>query len=103
MSFLRINTANIDAIGGNDYGIVNRTITFTPGGGNVQSIPVTIDDDNIVEDNERFTATLTAGDGVIVPPDGATTIVTINDNDGGFCAYTFNGHQCMTGHLHYLY
>ncbi|XP_028399458.1 uncharacterized protein LOC114522881 [Dendronephthya gigantea] len=77
----RITTANIDAIGGNDYGTLNRLVTFTPGGGKIESIPVTIDDDAIVENNERFRATLTADNGVTVPPDGATTTVSIIDND----------------------
>ena len=80
----RISTSNIDANGGADYGsLVNQQITFSPGDPAVQSIPVTINDDNIVENNERFTATLTAENGVTIQT-GGTATVTILDNDGGY-------------------
>ncbi|CAB3981091.1 tandem-95 repeat, partial [Paramuricea clavata] len=78
----RVNTLNIDAVGGSDYSsIADRQITFSPGNPTFQSVDVTINDDAIVENNERFTATLTAENGVNIRPDRATTTVTIVDND----------------------
>lgn len=83
--FPRVSTLNIDAVGGSDYSSIgDRQITFSPGDPTFQSVDVTINDDAIVENNERFTATLTAENGVNIRPDGATTTVTIVDNDGGY-------------------
>ena len=81
--FFRLNTFNGEAIGGNDYGsVTNRQITFNPGDSPLQTVSVTISDDNIVENNERFTARLTAENGVNIQPGADTATVTIVDNDG---------------------
>ena len=81
----RINTADVDATGGADYvSLINQQITFSPGDQAFKSVSVTINNDEIVENNERFTAILTAENGVNIRPDGRTTTVTIVDNDGGY-------------------
>lgn len=80
-----LSTSNVDAISGNDYtAIVNRQITFNPMNTIPQTVTVTINDERIVENDERFTATLTAVDGVNVSPSGATTTVTIVDDDSTY-------------------
>ena len=91
--FFRISTANLDAVGGVDFvAIVNRQITFSPGDPTIKAIPVTILQDNITENNEKFTVILTAENGINVRPGFNTTTVTIEDNDGkdisGYDAYT---------------
>ena len=92
MGLPRISTSNVDAVGGNDYSsISSQQITFRPGEVAFRHVSVTIDDDTIVENNERFTAALTAENGVNIRPDGATTTVTILDNDGGYTVL-FNSH-----------
>ena len=84
----RINTANVDATGGADYvSLINQQITFSPGDPAFKSVSLTINNDEIVENNERFTAMLTAENGVNIRPDGRTTNVTIVDNDGGYFSY----------------
>jgi hypothetical protein len=83
LHLFRISTANLDATGGADYvSLVNQQITFSPGDPALKAVFVIINDDNIVENNERFAAILTAENGVNIRPDGSTTTVTIVDNDG---------------------
>ena len=100
----RISTSNIDANGGADYGsLVNLQISFSPGDPAVQSISVAINDDNIVENNERFTATLTAENGVNIQPGGGTATVTILDNDGGyFCLLNNSQYIKFNKNLQYV-
>ena len=83
--FFRISTTNLDAVAGVDYvTIVNKQITFSPGDPRFQTIAVAILDDDIVENNEKFAAILTAENGVNIRPGLITTTVTIKDND---CKY----------------
>ena len=84
----RISTANVNATGGADYvSLVNQQITFSPGDPALKAVSVTINNDEIVENNERFAAILTAENGVNIRPGGSTTTVTIVDNDGGYFSY----------------
>ena len=46
---------------------------------------VTINNDNVLEDNEDFTLTINPSDGVVVDDDMGSTTVTINNDD---CKYT---------------
>ncbi|XP_028415054.1 FRAS1-related extracellular matrix protein 3-like [Dendronephthya gigantea] len=54
---------------------------------NSQAIPVVILEDNIIENNERFKAILTAENGVNIQTGFNTTIVTIQDNDAATVSF----------------
>ena len=68
--------------GGVDYTSITVTLIFD-GSNTRQCNEVAITDDNIYEDDETFSVTLTTGDeDVTLEPDNG--IVTITDDDGSF-------------------
>ena len=72
-------TANGTATAGNDYTLLNQTLTFNPGE-TVKSVFVSITDDNVTESNESFSLQLSGviGDATI---GDSTGMATITDND----------------------
>lgn len=69
---------------GNDYtSVINRDITFTPGGPTSISVVIQILSDNIVETNENFVVSLSSQSSPTLSViDPITTSITIVDNDG---------------------
>jgi hypothetical protein len=81
--FFRVSSTASTATSGVDFSpIVNQQVLFGPGA-TTRQITVTILTDDIVETNEVFTLTLSAGAGspLNVGSPG-TTQITINDDDG---------------------
>ncbi|RYF46532.1 MAG: hypothetical protein EOO39_49630, partial [Cytophagaceae bacterium] len=73
------STSNLSAIGGQDYTVLNGTLTFAANE-TTKSIAVPIINDPSDEDAESFRVTLSNGVGGQVGPT-STTIITITDDD----------------------
>ena len=65
-----------------DFTNVPTTVTFTVAD-TIKSVPITITNDDIIEETESFTASLIAVTGAVVPDDGDTATINIIDDDGG--------------------
>ena len=77
-------TANGTAIAGQDYTADNSTLTFPASSTASQTISVTIENDDIDEDNENFTVTLSNASSNAMLAGGGSTLSatgTIQDND----------------------
>ena len=77
-------TANGTAIAGQDYTADNSTLTFPASSTASQTISVTIENDDIDEDNENFTVTLSNASSNAMLAGGGSTLSatgTIRDND----------------------
>ncbi|RYX78251.1 tandem-95 repeat protein, partial [bacterium] len=85
-------TANGTALAGStlDYIATNNTLTFPAGSaaGTALTFTVTINDDNIAEPDETFTATLSNITGGVVLISNATATATIVDNDASVATVT---------------
>jgi len=103
---LTVNTADGTASSASDYtAISGGTVSFTAGGSLTATVPVLVNHDNVVEDNETFTVNLSGapagviitdgtGDGTITNDDAAVVTLTggIAQNEGnaaGTISYTF--------------
>lgn len=65
-----------------DYTNLPTTVTFGPLDSSTKNIPISITDDDIIEETEMFTASLIGGSGTVVPENGDTATITIIDDDG---------------------
>ena len=65
-----------------DFTNVATTVTFTVAD-TIKSVPISITNDDIIEETESFTASLIAVTGAVVPDDGDTATINIVDDDGG--------------------
>ncbi|WP_316801641.1 Calx-beta domain-containing protein [Pedobacter frigidisoli] len=83
-------TANGTAIAGTDYTATNGTLTFPAGSaaGTTLSFTVPINDDNVVEATETFSASLSNITGGVVTIATATANVSITDNDTSVATVT---------------
>ncbi|WP_231582729.1 Calx-beta domain-containing protein [Pedobacter sp. BMA] len=83
-------TANGTAIAGADYTATNGTLTFPAGSaaGTTLSFTVPINDDNVVEATETFSASLSNITGGVVTIATATANVSITDNDTSVATVT---------------
>ncbi|MCZ4222600.1 Calx-beta domain-containing protein [Pedobacter rhodius] len=76
-------TSNGTAVAGSDYTATSGTLTFPAGSaaGATLTFAVPVTDDNLVESNENFTATLSNVSGGLVTIATASATVSILDND----------------------
>ena len=70
-----------------DYTNLATTVTFGPIDSSTKNIPISITDDDIIEEPEMFTASLIGGTGSVIPENGDTATITIMDDDG----------ECLSG------
>ncbi|MBK8167427.1 MAG: hypothetical protein IPK64_15900 [bacterium] len=79
---VRLHLATVDgtAIGGQDYQAVDLDVTFAPGDPIVQTVPLRVIDDALLEDPEHFEVVLTGLANVIIGDDDRLGC-TIADND----------------------
>lgn len=75
-------TANVTATAGADYTATSGTLPFADVGVLGQPISIPILGDQIDEDNETFTVTLTTTDGITLARDTATGTITDDDTAG---------------------
>ena len=88
------NCDTITTSGDVDYVSTSVTLTFDESSTRACS-DISITPDDIYEGDETFSVTLTTGDGdVTLEPDSG--VVTITDDDGGICYFTF----CL--YIHYM-
>ena len=64
-----------------DYTTLGQQVTFSTVE-TIKTVPVSITNDNIAEETESFTASLTAVSGAVVSGDGDTATINIIDDDG---------------------
>ncbi len=67
-------------VGGDDYSTISRIVTFSPGTTSV-SVPVNLMEDDVQEESEDFTATISSPNGATLGTP-TTATVTIMEDDG---------------------
>lgn len=89
--FVRLDTNNITADPDEDYEhFVNKTETFNPGGSYKIDVPISINGDDLVENNETFSVTLLSQSSPeLVVADPNNTIITIVESDGKYMLFAF--------------
>ena len=73
-------TADGTATASNDYTSTSGSLTFTPGDLS-QTFDIPIRADNLDEDNETFTVSLSSAVNAVISPDNGTATMTIADDD----------------------
>jgi hypothetical protein len=68
---------------------VNESITFQPNGSKRIDVPITIIDENLIENNERFSVSLSSQSvPMLVVEDPGIAYITIKDDDSKmFCSF----------------
>ena len=81
-----------------DYDPITRTVVFGPGE-TTATVDVPITDDEILEDIETFSATLTSDlPNVVVQADNSNADITIGDNDRESYRWHVNHAHCLSLH-----
>ena len=82
-TFFRVDTTQDSARAATDYvPVSDHRLTFVPSGSVVQDVCINITDDNLIEESENFTASLTSLSPLVTRGSVATTTITILDDDG---------------------
>ncbi len=89
---ISVTTASGTASAGADFEPLSTTVTFAPGV-TMQTVTVTIIDDDSPEGDEMFTVELSSpsSDAVLVPPSIITVVIDVNDNAGGVVSFASPG------------
>lgn len=66
---------------------MSKALTFQPGQ-SIHTVSIQLIDDDITEDNEHFTASLTLNEAGTQPYSSQDSVITIIDNDGKPEMYT---------------